>query len=65
MEAHFKSIELISPSVLYICVQGQCGTALRDRSFRMVRISVIDTTLPEQVKIGELNGVTGPVRSWM
>jgi len=50
---------------LYLCAGTTAGELCDTARFEWLDTATIDTTLTETVKLGELSGVTGPVRSWM
>ena len=50
---------------LYLCAGASAGQLCETARFEWLESAVIDTTLTEQTQIGTLDGVTGPVRSWM
>ena len=50
---------------LYLCAGASAGQLCETARFEWLESAVVDTTLTEPAQVGELSGVTGPVRSWM
>ena len=50
---------------LYLCAGATAGDLCDTARFEWLDSAVVDTTLSDPVKVGELSGVTGTVRSWM
>ena len=50
---------------LYLCAGKSAGHLCDTARLEWLDSAIVDTTLTEPTQIGELNGVTGTVRSWM
>lgn len=50
---------------LYLCAGATAGDLCDTARLEWLDTVVVDATLPEPVRAGDLTGVTGPVRSWM
>ena len=50
---------------LYLCAGTTAGDLCDTARYEWLGSAVVDTTIAEPVRVGELSGVTGTVRSWM